>query len=265
MYIADYHIHSTNSGDSSGTVDAICRRAVREKISEIAITDHFDPWAGDRMCEKTYSRRKIEKEIAEARRRFGTRLKIRMGIEVGQAHLYPDSAKKVLEGRYDFVLGSVHNIGADEDLAAVKYTRENARDYFDAYFEALLETARLGYYDCLSHLDYPKKYAAMKGIGMEFSRYAEIIEEILKTVISYGKGIEVNCSGLRSTVGATLPGIRILRMYKNLGGEIITVGSDAHNEYLVGLNLRKGYRLIRECGFSYITCFEDRKPKFVKY
>ena len=131
-------------------------------------------------------------------------------------------------------------------------------------YEEILKVAQLNMFDCLAHLDYPKRYMALHHLRVKPSDYIDIIEEILKTVIKNGKGIEVNCSGIRHRVSEPLPNLEILKLYKSLGGEIITVGSDAHRIEHVAENIKEAYEILEAAGFDYITVFDKRIPKHIK-
>ena len=148
--------------------------------------------------------------------------------------MYPESVSRVLENEYDYVIGSMHNIKGDIDLAMTEYTPQNSSAFFEEYFQLLLGSAKQGLYDCLGHIDYPKRYAALYRIKFNYRLYMTYIDDILRAEIQNGKGIEINCSGKRQLINDTLPSFPIVKRYKELGGEIITVGSDAHKLNDVG-------------------------------
>ena len=157
----------------------------------------------------------------------------------------------------------MHNIEGDIDLALVRYSGFNY-DIFEQYYRELLALSREPYYDCLGHIDYPKRYAAVQKFPYTERRYMDYIRQILKNVIEGGRGIELNTSGLRQQVGTTMPSKSILKLYRGLGGEIITTGSDAHVSHAVGQNMADAQELLRSLGFRYITTFEARKPTMIK-
>ncbi len=264
MYLIDYHIHSRHSVDGHESVFNICKEAIAKGLSEIAITDHFDPCRFDTKCLRTYRYNNIRRDIDSVKRLFGGKIKILTGIEVGEAGEYPEAAEEILEKNFDYVIGSLHNIKGDRDLARITYRQENFGEIMDEYFHRLLTAAKLGFYDCIGHLDYPKRYAFLYNIKFNPKDYAVFIDEILRTVIEKGKGIEINCSGRRQEIGETLPTPEVIKRYRELGGEIITIGSDAHKIYDVGNKVNDGYVIAAEAGFKYITTFKKRCPKFVK-
>ena len=264
MYLIDYHTHSKHSIDGKETVDCLCHAAFEAGLAELAVTDHYDPYQKDVFCEKTYHAREIRNEILEAKSKWRGKLKVCYGIESGQLHYYPQAAEKVMENGFDYVIGSLHNLPGDLDIGLVEYTKENHRKIFLTYFEELTRMAQSEHYDCLGHLDFPKRYAARAGFFLRAADYMEQMEPILKDVIGRGKGIEVNTSGLRQQLGETMPSAEVVCRYRELGGEIITVGSDAHTARDVGAGIPEAYELIRQAGFRYITAYESRKPNFIK-
>ncbi len=264
MYLVDYHIHSRHSNDGNESVFNICRAAIEKGFSEVAITDHFDPCRNDEECIKSYHYDSAKRDIESVKQVLGGKIKILTGIEVGQAQEYTDSVRGVLENKFDYVIGSLHNISGDKDLARIVYSTDNVAEITDDYFNRLIQCAKLGLYDCIGHLDYPKRYAALYGIKFDYKDYFLFVDEILKTVIEKGKGIEINCSGLRQEINETLPSVPVIKRYRELGGEIITIGSDAHKLSDVGNKINAGYIIAAEAGFKYITMFKRRCPKFIK-
>ena len=142
---------------------------------------------------------------------------------------------------------------------------EEVKKMFDLYLDELQQIASMDFYDVLAHLGYGRRYMWRDGVdaAMTLSRFGEKIERLLRTVIEKGKGLELNCSGIRDGCGP-FPGEEILRLYRDLGGEIITVGSDAHRPEDAAKGIRAGYEILQCCGFDYITVFRQRKPEWIK-
>jgi histidinol-phosphatase (PHP family) len=150
------------------------------------------------------------------------------------------------------------------DFGDLKYNAENLTEYCNKYINELENLAGWNQFDCLAHLDLIKRYAAKCNLSTRLMDYKDRLETILRTVIYNGKGIEVNTSGLRQLAKECLPGLDIIEFYKQLGGEIITIGSDAHNSDDVGKGVMEAVELIRNAGFKYITIYNDRKPEMIK-
>lgn len=119
-------------------------------------------------------------------------------------------------------------------------------------------------FDCIAHLDLVKRYGSLYGIKINLMLYEEELKEIFKILIENGKGIEINTSGLRQTAKSCLPDLDIVKFYKQLGGEIITVGSDSHYAMDVGKGIHYGIEIAKNAGFKYMTIFRERKPEFIK-
>lgn len=264
MILLDYHMHSLNSTDAHDEISALCAKAIARGLQEIAITDHFEPSAGHEDYPE-YDGRKYFAEIAEARRRFVGKLSIKSGVELGQPHLFPKYSLQLLEDYpYDYVLGSAHRMPDNVDFGQVHYTQENLATYCASYLTELKALAQWGHYDCLGHLDLVKRYAANYRLRANLMDYQEQLAEILRIVIDKGKGIEVNTSGLRQSSQECLPDLDIIRLYKELGGEIITVGSDAHWAEDVGKGIQEGLERLKKAGFKYVSVYTNRQPAMIK-
>lgn len=264
MFLADYHIHSEISFDSHASMEEIVKKAIASGITHIAITDHFDPFQKDKDCISEYDPKKYFEELSRVRGLYGDKIDIAAGIEAGQAQLYPENVKKMLDSHdYDFVIGSVHNVTGDIDLAFETYTMANVSAWLSKYFLEAAEAAKTGLYDVFGHLNYICRYIAKQKIPVNVSDYEDMAIIVLRQAVSLGKGIEINVSGMRDG-GASLPGIELIKKYRALGGEILTIGTDAHTPQNVGLCLEKGLELARRAGFKYIATFKERKPEFHK-
>jgi histidinol-phosphatase (PHP family) len=121
----------------------------------------------------------------------------------------------------------------------------------------------MGTFDVLGHVGYTSRYMFKAGFKTSLLPYRDMLEELFKIVIQSGKGIELNTAGLRNPVGEFAPTPEILALYRSLGGEILTVGSDAHFPEHTGNGVREAYELIRQCGFKYITVFRRHTPEFI--
>ncbi len=265
MFLTDYHLHSEFSFDSQTPVNDIVERAIELGISEIAITDHFDPCKADPDCEKMYDTESYFKKIYEAREKYGGRIKIAAGVEAGQAQLYPENVKKLLSSYpFDFVIGSVHSVTGDIDLAFESYTISNKAAWLERYFLEAAEAAKTGLYDVFGHVNYICRYIKKKKIPLNVHDYEDLAILVLRQVIALGKGIEVNISSQRDGGNLTMPPIELLKKYRAMGGEILTIGTDAHVLHHIGKYLEKGLAIAKRAGFNYIATFENRKPVFHK-
>ena len=262
--ICDYHLHSEFSFDSSEKIEKICVKAVQAGISEIALTDHTEFPLRETAPWPDFKRRKAV--ITACQEKYRAVLAIRSGIETGQPWRDPELEKELMEEKPDFVIASAHELDGFSDPRTYPYSRENTAAFIHAYLEQMTQMASVCDYDVLGHVTYlfrfiPEQLTAE--LPPEF--FQDRYEALFHAVIARGKGIEVNCSGLRmASIGKTLPSAVLLKRYKELGGEIVTVGSDGHSCRSAFSGLEIGYEVLREAGFSYACSFAERTPSFYK-
>ncbi len=255
-YLSDYHMHSKFSFDAVQTIEEAVISAIKSGINEICMTEHisFDP---DDSSYNYFDFNDYSNEIKSLSAKYKDKIKIKTGLEVGEYHLYKDDFDKYYkEHDLDFIIGSIHNIGKKGLRTNI---RENgAHNTYINYFNEVLNLADCGDFDVLGHLDLVQRYAFDEHGIYDFNVYKDYIYDILKTLISKNKGIEVNTSGLSKNL--LFPKVEILKMYKDLGGQIITAGSDSHNSERVGENIERTYELLKNLGYKYVFTFEKRNP-----
>lgn len=264
-YLYDYHMHSTNSIDGRNSVMELCESAVDKGLSEIAITDHFEPMSGNENC-RQYSPERYFIEVEKARERFDGKIRVKTGVELGQPHNFKETTSRLLDSySYDYILASLHKLADGRDFYEMDYSTIKLDDLCEVYLKELEQLASWGRFDCIGHLDIIKRYATdfYKSRITLISKF-ELLKRVFKIIIPMGKGIEINTSGLRQAPKETMPGLDVLKLYRNMGGEILTVGSDAHSAEDQGKGLNEAMELAAEAGFRYITVFDSRKPSFVR-
>ena len=268
MYLADYHTHSSVSPDGSATVSELAKAAIDHGLDEICVTDHVDTilW-GSHTPRTSFDWPAVARQVAEARQRYGDRLTIRMGAELGEAPMAFDRAEKLLAAapELDFVIGSVHMAGEKFHHFDLYYIEKRDETYYhsviDSYLADVLALARWGKFSVLGHLTLPLRYMNENlGEHMTFDAHYDRCEEIFKALIASGCGIECNTN----RGNTPLPDAPLLKLYRRLGGEIITLGSDAHSAEYVGCRIRESQELLRQCGFRYFTVFRGGSPEFRK-
>ncbi len=264
----DLHMHTDSSFDGNYSALEMCASAVKNGLSVIAFTDHFDVDFFERHNLDTRQRTSYE-GILSAREEFSDRITVMRGIEMGQpTYDVPLTEKSLARYEYDFVIGSIHNLREMPDFGDLDYKSMAADEIYsllDKYFEEELILAKWNGFDTLAHLTYPMRYIVQAGRKeIELSRYDGITDEIFKVLIANGKALEINTSGLRQPIGKTMPTENYVRRFRELGGELLTLGSDAHFTEHVGAGIDNGYEIAENCGFEYVTYFKDRKPVQIK-
>ena len=268
--ICDTHVHSSNSFDGESTVREICEAAVEKGISSVTITDHMEA-PEIRLGDKSVygnAIKSIERSVADVealRDEYEGRVKLLKGMELGEPMHDPKLTQKAYEiADFDFILASVHNLFEEEDFYYLEYNERNVKPLLTRYFDELLDTAKNADFDSLAHLTYPFRYIVERtDIRPDTAEYADVIDEIFLTLARRNKSLEINTSGLFKPINSTLPDLDLIRRFRELGGSMITVGSDAHNCKDLGAGLEEGIKLARMCGFKSFTVYENRQPKQV--
>lgn len=258
----DYHMHTVVSYDGHHTPVEMARAAAQAGLQEICFTDHLDYQLSAPRENTTYTPEAYRAAYDDLR---VPGLSIRQGAEVGLAAWNKDEISHDLaQYPYDFVIGSVHFIN-DEDVYYPEFWE--GRDFLATermYFEETLRCVELhDDFDILGHLTYISKvkgHPSPRIIPVE--DHKEVIAEVMKTLIAKGKGLEINTSGV-DRCGDFLPGIPYLKLFKDLGGSVVTVGSDAHTSDRVGQYVTDACSLAREI-FGHVCTFQNREPIFHK-
>lgn len=263
MYYIDYHSHTRLSPDSSAPLTEMADAAIAAGIRELCITDHYDLQGEHGGRNPAFDWTPALKQYHAALPRYQDRLVLRLGIELGGAPVDPDSCAALLEqDALDFVIGSIHNLSPQaggEDFYYADYSDPAVcaaalDDYFTT-MESLVTRPDL--YDVLGHIIYPLRYMPPT---VTLQPYWERIDAILRLVIQSGRGIELN-----TCRGKTVEQWRdLLTLYRALGGEIITVGADAHYPVGIGQGIPQAYELLQTIGFHYVTSYEKRKPAMIR-
>lgn len=263
----DFHMHTEFSGDSLTPVSEMIEQAIRKDLSAICITDHLDfDYPYDNPKDFELDGDMYFDTVFRLARQYSDRIQIMIGVETG---LEPDKAELldqfISRHPYDFIIGSSHLVHRRDPYYPEFFEHRSDSEAFTEYFESILENLKTCHnFDVYGHIDYVVRYSPNKSNNYSYARYAPIIDEILKKLIRSGKGIEINSGGFRSGLDFPNPHPDILKHYRQLGGEIITIGSDAHTpEYIAG-NFAQTVSVLEACGFRYYTIFKKRKPVFLK-
>ena len=274
MIQADMHMHTWFSTDSEACPRDMADEAVRKGLKTICFTDHFDKDDLEWGEEGIFDVDAYFVEMQKLQEEYAGKLNIRIGIELGLRTYLKDYYEELTKKYpFDFVIGSVHNVPYKKDAEGnILYTDPAAEKLFtdrtdkEAYrlmMETTLENVRTS--DCfqtLGHLDYVVRYGKSREKEYSYTDYADIIDEILKLLIEKEKGLEVNSAGLKYGLPFAHPHPDELKRYRELGGEIITIGADAHKPEHIAYDFAKAEEILKSCGFKYYTEFFEQKPVF---
>lgn len=288
MY-ADYHLHSEFSDDSKELMERQVEKAIKLGLDEMCFTDHVDygikrdwddprgiEWRqGDVISSGDVAREPLANvdypryfaKLAFMRAVYGNMLTIRSGLEFGIQSITVDDYERLFakyQDELDFVLFSMHQVDNQEFWSQDFQRGRSQKEYNEAYYEEILKTMKaFKHYSVLAHLDLLVRYD--KAGIYPFAKVKDLVAEILRQAIGDGKGIEVNTSSWHYGLSDTQPSRAVLHLYKDLGGRIVTVGSDAHQtSYLAG-HIKDAYAILRdEIGFEEIATFDHMEPVFHK-
>lgn len=266
--IYDCHLHTEFSGDCDTPVRYQIDKAICLGMKELCITDHHDYDSG--FCDNNFildvptylaTLRMLQEEYKE-------RIHLNIGIELGlQCHLKDYLHNFVVEygTSFDFIIGSSHFVNSMDPYEPEFWNKEGEIPGFEAFFKASLKRVHNLYecFDSFGHLDYAVRYAPHQNVYYSYPQYSQWIDPLLRILIDHGKALECNTGGLKYGLGQPNPSKDILLRYREMGGELITIGSDAHAPQYLGFEFNRSRDLLKECGFKYYTVFHHREPDMV--
>lgn len=278
MNLIDCHSHTTNSPDASSSVDEMINAAIDNNLAAYAITDHceINHWFSIEHYGDTpndydtydfgYYFEKSMKENTAAKEKYKGKINLICGIELGQAtHDIGLADAVVTDKRLDFIIGSIHQLKGYDDFAFMDYKNFDVPFLLDKYYHELYSLCLWGKFDILGHLTYTLRYIeGDHGIKVNMKPYEDIIRECFKLLIKNGKGIEINTSGLRQKYGKSFPELNLVKIFREMGGEVISVGSDSHIYSDVAKGVKEGAEIAKAAGFTHLCYFKNRIPEFKK-
>ena len=269
MYLADLHTHTILSPDGHVPLSEMAAAAVDNGISTLTVTDHYDLLNGDGQRVLTYDWAAPLAQFSETAPVFRDKLDLCLGIELGSAHVSPVHARAVIAGAgngLDLVIGSLHNFREEHGGRDYYFTRfdtpEKCHAALDDYLTSMEELVTLSdCYDILGHIIYPLRYMHRDGHDIDLlDNYKDRLAEILRTVVKTGRSIEVN-----TCRGNTVEDWRsILLLYRDLGGTLVTTGSDAHRPGDMGKGLQEACALLEATGFRHLTVYHRRQVELIQ-
>jgi histidinol-phosphatase (PHP family) len=260
----DTHMHTHHSGDSDAVPELMVQAAIDKGLSGLCFTDHFDYDYPDEPELFLLDFDSYQKETDSLRRQYEGILPILWGIELGLQPQVADMNRRVTHDYpFDFIIGSSHVVHGTDPYYPHYYEGRTEDAAYREYFESILENLQTDVdFDVYGHIDYVVRYGPNQNRYYSYKKYADVIDEILRTLVVKGKGIEINTAGFKYGLGHPNPTEEILVRYRELGGEIITIGADAHAPEHVAYAFDRIPEILRQAGFRYYSVFSGRKPQF---
>lgn len=263
---ADVHMHSNFSHDSECTPEQMILGAINKGLEVICFTDHYDKDDFAWGREDVFDPEEYFKVMKPLQEKYKNQIDMRIGVEIGmQPYLEPFYREFVKKYPFDFVIGSVHCIRKSDIAFGEIFKNYTDEEVYRMTLEETLEDVKLyDDFDTLGHLDYMTRYGKTREQEYSYSKYSDIIDEILKVIIRKEKGLELNMAGLKYGLPYAHPHMDVLKRYRELGGEIITIGADGHKPEHIAYDFHKVSDILKASGFTYYTEFYKRKPYFCK-
>lgn len=270
MIIADYHVHSEFSSDSQAPMEQVIEHAIQLGLKKLCFTDHMD-FDYPEISEYRYvfPPNEYMKKLEVLKELYKKQIAIFTGIELGlQPHLANRLTAFTEQYTFDFVIGSSHVANHLDPYYPEYWKDRSVSDGLRMYFNSIIENCKtFQNFHIYGHLDYIIRYVPKQaGFKPDYSYedYADLLDVVLKTLIYYGKGIELNTAGLKYGIGYPHPKVEILKRYLELGGDLITIGSDAHKPEHLCYDFHMVPDFLKNIGFQYYATFEGGKPVYEK-
>lgn len=261
MNLLDNHVHTTFSSDGRDNMENVIKRGISIGVKHLTFTDHleYNPDGFSLNCKEYIN------AIMEFKEMYKNDIEILAGVEVGyQSHLKEHIENILASNPFDFILCSTHSVDKISVSGPKYFKGLSKKDAYTRYFETILKTVdEFTNFDSYGHLDYIIRYGGYEDSKVIYKDYKDVLDRALSTIIISGNGIEINTSGYRYGMNAMHPNLEILKRYKELGGEIITVGSDSHRSIDLCADFEEAFQMLKHIGFNYVCKFKDRKPEFI--
>ena len=270
MINADIHTHTTFSTDCDTPMEDLIGEAIRQNLHTLCFTEHMDkdyPIYPDRdpnlPREFWLDTKAYREKFLEMKDKYEGKIRLLWGVELGfQPHLADWLTSYVNQYDFDYIIGSEHNPENRDPYYPAFFEGRTEEEAYIRYFEeTLLNLELFNDIDTLGHMDYVVRYGPIKNRYYSYRKYSKYIDPILELIVDKGIALEVNTKGLLCGLGEPNPCRDIILRYKEIGGKLVTVGSDAHLASHLCYDFERVERLLLECGYREYAVFENRKPE----
>ncbi len=261
----DFHVHTHHSFDASHPADELVEKAIQLGLTHICLTDHIDYDYDGEGSEFSFSYQQFFDELTRVRQTYRNKINILAGVEFGmQPHVIKEYVRDADTWPFDYIIGSLHSVNKTDIYTGSYFKTRNQQQAYVDYFDDMLQIVKANApFNALGHFDMIKRYGSFD-TSLPLKDYQEIATTIFKTLIPQGKGIEVNTSGYRYDLGDAHPSLDILKLYRECGGEIVVLGSDAHATTDIAYKLKDVLVNLHDLGYQYVSTFKNRQPEFHK-
>lgn len=260
--LPDFHLHTEFSGDSQTPVRDQIERCLSLGMTEMCVTDHHDYAAGSDGDLFLLDIDRYLPALRQFQEEYAGRIRVGIGIELGLQCSIRDYLNRLVAGLdVDYLIGSCHYIDGLDPYYPEYFQGKTEREAYERYFAVTLKRVQaLDCFDAFGHLDYIVRYGPSRNEHYSYAAYRDFIDPILRVLIEKGKALECNTAGFRYGLGHPNPTEDVLRRYREMGGELLTLGSDAHEPRYVAYAFPQVPEMLKACGFRYYTTYHHRRP-----
>lgn len=265
---ADYHLHSYFSGDSDTPMEKMVLKGIELGLDVMCFTEHMDmDYVYVKPAEHGLFDLNTDSylyELATLKAKYEGKIKLLFGVELGvQPHLKKELALYAKSFPFDFIIASSHICNRKDPYYPYFYEGRSDEEAYREYFTSILDNLKaFQNFDVYGHLDYVVRYGKTKDAEYSYDKYKDVLDKILAFLLDKEKGIEINTGAIGYQLKDLNPCIDIIKRYREMGGEIITIGSDAHTPDVIKRGFDRAAEVLTDCGFKYYTTFENRSPEF---
>lgn len=257
----DLHMHSKFSFDSLTNPEENIKSCINNNIKIMAFTDHIDKYCQKNRDDMAFDLDEYFSTIYSLREKYKNEIKILAGVEIGIAYENKEEINKLIEDNpFDFIIGSIHAVNFSDVWGQRENIAKDPIKSFRKYYTYMIDSVKaIKNFSVLGHIDYIDRYIRDKSLIPEYEEYEDLIEELLNELIERKIGIEINTAGFRNNLPHANPKDKIIKKYKDMGGDIITLGSDSHTPDTCGYRIDESIKHLKSLGFNYISYFENKK------
>ncbi len=267
--LSDQHMHSTYSGDAKDSMENMILSAIDKGLTNISFTEHMDfgyPYLEGEEGIFDLNTDAYLYELLTMRAKYEDKIRVGFGVELGlDLDEVRNNAIYAKSHEFDLIIASIHMVDKVDPYYPEYFKDKTEEEAYGLYFTRMYENLlKFENFDVLGHIDYIVRYGPNKDENYRYEVYKDTIDSILKYLVEHEKGLEINTAGLRKGLKQVHPYLDVLKRYKELGGEIVTVGSDAHGVDAIASNFDKAEEALKECGFKYYSIIENRIAEYKK-
>lgn len=258
----DFHLHSNFSVDCNVPAEDMVKEAIKMGLKAICFTDHIDlSLDSDISKDVLFNIEDYIKEMNKLKYSYINDIEVLKGVEFGLQEGLIDKYDELSKNPFDFILCSIHSVDGQRIFSKESNFDEDYEKGQVRYYNEMLNVIKnFDNFDSLAHIDFIDRFYKYKDMDFEFTDAAkEIVYEILKVLIDKEKSLEINTAALRYEMKYFHPQDDILDMYKSLGGELITIGSDAHYKEDLAYGIKGAEKYLKDKGFKYLYIYKKRK------